>query len=75
MRRTARQARHSVAAELKHGLGLTLRKTCRTLSLLGGLKVSAGGLAQLFARTAQKLTGEDAALQTQMLASPGAPHR
>jgi transposase len=60
----------AVAAELKHGIGLTMRKTCRTLSLLGGLRVSAGGLAQIFQRTAEKLTQEDAALQTQMLAAP-----
>ena len=60
----------AIAAELKHGLGLTLRKTCRALSLLGGLRVSAGGLTQAFVRSAEKLAPQDAALQTQMLAAP-----
>ena len=60
----------AVAAELKHGVGLTLGKTRRVLSLLGGLRVSKGGLAQIFQRTAEKLTGEDAALRAQMLAAP-----
>lgn len=60
----------AIAAELKHGLGLTMRKTCRALSLLGGLRVSAGGLAQAFQRTAEKLTQEDASLHAQMLAAP-----
>ena len=60
----------ALAAELKHSLGLTLRKSCRTLALLGGLRVSAGGLAQAFQRAAQKLAGEDEALRTQLLAAP-----
>jgi len=37
---------------------------------MGGLKVSAGGLAQAFQRAADKLAIEDAALRTQLLASP-----
>ena len=60
----------ALACELKHGLGLTLRKTSRVLALLGGLRVTPGGLAQLFQRGAQKLAGEAAALQRQILASP-----
>ena len=52
----------AVAAELKHGMGLTLRKTAQSLHLLGGLKVSAGGLAQAFTRMAGKLAPEDTAL-------------
>lgn len=60
----------AVAAELKHGLGLTLRKTCRALELLGGLKVSAGGLVHTFDRAAQKLAGEEADLHAQLLKSP-----
>jgi len=60
----------AVAAELKHSLGLTLRKSCRALALLGGLRVSPGGLAQAFQRAAQKLADEDEALRAQLLAAP-----
>ena len=60
----------ALACELKHGLGLTLRKSGRVLALLGGLRVSPGGLAQLFQRGAEKLAGEEAALQRQILAAP-----
>ena len=60
----------ALAAELKHSLGLTLRKSCRALALLGGLKVSAGGLAQAFQRAAQKLAPEEAALRARLLAAP-----
>ena len=60
----------AVAAELKHSLGLTLRKSCRALALLGGLRVSPGGLAQAFQRAAEKLAAQETALQRQILASP-----
>lgn len=60
----------AVAAELKHGLGLTLRKTCRALELLGGLRVTHGGLLNAFERAAQKLAPEEAGLHGQLLASP-----
>jgi len=60
----------AIAAELKHGLGLTLRKTCRALSVMGGLRVSPGGLAQAFQRTAEKLAWEEEKLRTQILAAP-----
>jgi len=60
----------AVAAELKHGLGLTLRKACRALELLGGLRVTHGGLLNAFARAAQKLAPEEADLHEQLLASP-----
>lgn len=60
----------AVAAELKHGLGLTLRKTCRALSVMGGLHVSPGGLAQAFQRAAAKLSRAEAKLHTTILASP-----
>jgi hypothetical protein len=60
----------ALAAFLKHGLGLTLRKSCRALALLGGLHVSPGGLALAFQRAAHKLAGEEVALQRQILAAP-----
>ena len=60
----------AVAAELKHGLGLTLRKTCRALNVMGGLRVSPGGLAQAFQRAAEKLAAEEEKLRTQVLAAP-----
>ena len=60
----------AIAAELKHGLGLTLRKSCRVLALLGGLRVSPGGLAHAFQRASEKLALEDTALHTQLLTAP-----
>lgn len=60
----------ALASELKHSLGLTLRKSCRVLALLGGLRVSPGGLAQLFQRGADKLAAEERALHRQILAAP-----
>lgn len=60
----------AIAAELKHGLGLTLRKSCRVLEVLGGLRVSPGGLAQAFQRAAEKLSPLEAALHRQLLAAP-----
>jgi len=60
----------AIAAELKHGLGLTLRKTCRALSVMGGLRVSPGGLAQAFQRAAEKLATEEEKLRTQILTAP-----
>ncbi len=60
----------AIAAELKHGLGLTLRKTCRTLSLMGGLHVSPGGLAQAFQRAAAKIADEEDKLRMQILRAP-----
>ncbi len=44
-----------VACELKHAHGLSLRKCCSVLESLGGLKVSAGGLAQAFQRAAERV--------------------
>ncbi|MEO7318283.1 MAG: transposase [Chthoniobacteraceae bacterium] len=60
----------ALACELQHGLGLTLRQSCRVLALLGGLRVTPGGLAQLVQRGAEKLAGEEAARPRQILASP-----
>jgi hypothetical protein len=60
----------ALAAELKHGLGLTLSKTQRALQVLGGLRVSRGGLAHAFARMAERLAPEHQALQHQLLAAP-----
>jgi len=45
----------ALAADLKHRIGLTYRKLCSVLRLLG-LSVSAGGLVQALARVARKLT-------------------
>jgi len=45
----------ALAADLKHRIGLTYRKLCSVLRLLG-LSVSAGGLAQALARVARKLS-------------------
>ncbi len=60
----------ALAAELKHGLGLTLSKTQRALQMLGGLRVSPGGLALAFQRIAQRLEPEQQRLHRQLLAAP-----
>jgi hypothetical protein len=55
-----------LAAELKHGLGLSLSKTQQVRAKLGGLRVTRGGLAQAFQRLSAKLAKEDATLCTQL---------
>jgi transposase len=46
---------HALAAALNKQFGLTMRKTCRVLTHLSGLKLSPGGLAQAVQRTAAKV--------------------
>src|SRR5262249_5248485 len=46
---------HALAAALNKQFGLTMRKTCRVLRLLTGLRLSPGGLAQAVQRTAAKV--------------------
>lgn len=60
----------AVAAELKHGVGLTLGKTVRVLELLGGLHVSRGGLSHAFARVAQRVVPAHTALEAQLRGAP-----
>lgn len=60
----------AAAAQLKHGIGLTLRKSCRVLELLCGLRTTAGGLAQAFQRAGQKLQADYEQLGREMAASP-----
>jgi transposase len=60
----------ALAVELKHGLGLTFGKTVRALQLMGGLKISRGGLAQAFQRVAGKVATEQEALHQELLNSP-----
>ena len=60
----------ALAAELKHGLGLSLSKTQRVLAKLGGLQVTRGGLALAFQRLSTKLAQEDRALCTQVQRAP-----
>ena len=59
-----------LAAELKHGLGLSLSKTQQVLAKLGGLRVTRGGLALAFQRLSAKLAQEDATLCTQLRRAP-----
>jgi hypothetical protein len=56
------------ACALKHQHGLSLRKCAKVLAALGGLKVSAGGLAQAFQRTAERVQDDYEKLQTDLLA-------
>jgi hypothetical protein len=60
----------SLAAELKHGLGLSFAKTQQVLAKFGGLHVTRGGLALAFQRLSAKLAQEDAALCTQLRGAP-----
>ncbi|HEY5849594.1 MAG TPA: IS66 family transposase, partial [Lysobacter sp.] len=60
----------AVAAELKHGMGLTLRKTCQSLKRFCNLQISAGGLAQAFQRMAGKLAAEEGALIDRLAQAP-----
>ncbi len=46
---------HALAAALNKQFGLTMRKACRVLRLLAGLRLSPGGLAQAVRRTAAKV--------------------
>ena len=46
---------HALAAALNKQFGLTMRKTCRVLRLLAGLRLSPGGLAQAVQRTAAEV--------------------
>ena len=59
----------AVALELARGQGLTLRKTCRTLLRLFGLKLTPGGLVQLAHRLAGRLGPNWRALQAQARAA------
>jgi transposase len=58
----------ALAAELKHGCGLTLTKTTRVLKELCGLSITRSGLLQLFTRMGRKLTPAAEALHTELLA-------
>jgi transposase len=48
----------SLSAELRHELGLPVRKTCRVLERCFGLHVTPGGLTQAMARVSRRLSGE-----------------
>lgn len=60
----------SLAAELRHDLGLTVRKACRVLKHGFGLRVSPGGLTQALARVAERLEGAYEGLVPRLRASP-----
>jgi len=57
-----------VACALKHEHGLSLRKCCSVLESLGGLKVSPGGLAQAFQRTAERVRDDYEQIERDLLA-------
>jgi hypothetical protein len=52
----------AIAAMLNKQLGLTMRKTCRVLHRLFGLRLTPGGLSQALDRIVGKVTGAYAAL-------------
>ena len=60
----------ALACWLKHDLGLSFTKTCRSLREMGGISITPGGLAQLFQRVAKKLEGDYAASLERLLQSP-----
>lgn len=52
------------------GFGLTMRQSCTMMRELLGTTLSPGGLAQILARTAKRLAGDDAALLQTLKAEP-----
>jgi transposase len=56
------------ACALKHQFGLSFRKCSFVLEALGGLQVSAGGLAQAFQRTAERVRDDYDQLMRDLLA-------
>lgn len=62
-----------LAALLNKSFGATMRKTCKILNHLGGLRLTPGGLSQALARTAGKLAPAYAKL-IESLRSSGAVH-
>jgi hypothetical protein len=60
----------ALATWLNKGLGLTMRKTCRLLDELFGLRLSPGGLSQALARVADRVEPAFAQLQAQVRQSP-----
>jgi hypothetical protein len=62
----------ALAAELRHGLGLTMPKICRLLAEQFQVALSPGGLSQALARLARQLTPEYEQVQQQLRASTSA---
>ena len=60
----------ALAASLNKQFGLTMRKTCRVLSLLAGLVLSPGGLALGVQRTAAKVRPAFDSLVVELRAAP-----
>jgi hypothetical protein len=60
----------ALAAELRHEMGLTVRKTCRVLERCCGLHVSPGGLTQAMARVSKRLEEAYAHVVDQIRRSP-----
>ena len=60
----------ALAASLNKSLGLTMRKTCRVLKELAGLRVSPGGLSQALCRVARRVRGVYDGLIERIRASP-----
>jgi hypothetical protein len=59
-----------LAVLLNKHLGLTMRKTCAVLHRLAGLRVTAGGVAQLLARVARRVVPSYQELLEQLRGSP-----
>lgn len=60
----------ALAAELKHGCGLTLSKTAQVLKQACGLSITRGGLLGIFTRMSRKLTPAAETLHAELLAGP-----
>ena len=48
----------ALAALLNKKLGLTMRKTCKVLEAMGGLRITPGGLSQALGRVAEKVESD-----------------
>jgi transposase len=60
----------ALAAALKHELGLSFSKTCAALELFSGLRLTRGGLAQVFQRMGKKLQPDYRALLEELKRDP-----
>lgn len=60
----------ALTAELRHGMGLTVRKTCRVLERCCGLHVTPGAVTQALSRVTQRLEDAYAQLTQEVRSSP-----
>ena len=60
----------ALGAELRHVMGLTVRKTCRVMERCCGLRITPGGLTQALSRVSNRLEDAYNQLKQQVRSSP-----